>query len=137
MIFQSLFQALPMLVVEKIIEYLEGRPRASFDDDIDKHNEKKRFLHPLLSISDVWRKAVLASICDNCKIIYIDEQWDIEVTYPACPAGFSYSPRHNNLVKRVVVTAPSWVTLYDIHSREVITWSQYKGPIFPSATTLV
>ncbi|KAJ2828743.1 hypothetical protein FBU31_002845 [Coemansia sp. 'formosensis'] len=69
MICKPLFQALPMLVVEKIGEYLEGRHRAWFDDDIDRHNEKKWLLHPLFSISDVWREAVLASICDNCKIV--------------------------------------------------------------------
>ncbi|KAJ2754265.1 hypothetical protein GGI19_002528 [Coemansia pectinata] len=108
------YQSLPMLVTKKIIEYLEGRLRSAFDDDIDKHNETKKILHPLLSVGEVW------------------------LTYPAWSVGVSYSQfLRNNLVKRVVVTAPNWRNMHGKNSRETIAWSRYNGAIFPSATTLV
>ncbi|KAJ2062791.1 hypothetical protein GGI17_002179 [Coemansia sp. S146] len=56
----------------KIIEYLEGRPRNMFDDDIKKHNEKKKILYPLLSVGEVWCEVALLSICDNCEVTFND-----------------------------------------------------------------
>ncbi|KAJ2750497.1 hypothetical protein GGI19_005075 [Coemansia pectinata] len=53
MTIQPLFQAPPMLVAEKIVEYLEGRLRNAFDDAIDKHNETKKILHLLLSVDEL------------------------------------------------------------------------------------
>ncbi|KAJ2405056.1 hypothetical protein GGI10_005430 [Coemansia sp. RSA 2530] len=50
----SPFQALPMLVVYKIVEYLEGRSRSSFSLDIGAHNKGKEALTPLLSVSERW-----------------------------------------------------------------------------------
>ncbi|KAJ2873928.1 hypothetical protein GGH93_002836 [Coemansia aciculifera] len=83
MISQSLFLTLPMLVVEKIIEYLVGCPRNSLDKDIDKHNKKKKILYPLLTVGEIWCEAVLISIYDNCKVIFNDICGVFEVTYPA------------------------------------------------------
>ncbi|KAJ2862640.1 hypothetical protein GGH94_004157, partial [Coemansia aciculifera] len=136
--FQSLFQALPMLVTEKTIEYLEGRPRNYYDDDINKHNETKRIIYPLFSVSEIWREAALESICDDCEIVFDNAHGVFRVKYPAWPEGVSYSqfPR-NNMVKRVVVTAPGWKDMCDKSSAETIAWSRYNGAIFPSAITLV
>ncbi|KAJ2063626.1 hypothetical protein GGI17_001562 [Coemansia sp. S146] len=138
MIFQSLFQALPMLVVEKIIEYLVGHPRNSFDDDIKRHSETKIVLYPLLSISEIWCEAALVSICDSCEVVFNDARGVFNVNYPAWPKGVSYSGfRRERLVKRVVVTAPGWEDVCDETSREAIAWSQYEDAIFLSATNLV
>ncbi|KAJ2262420.1 hypothetical protein GGI01_001557, partial [Coemansia sp. RSA 376] len=59
------FQTLPMLIVRKTIEYLEKRASKSFDFDMDAHNKGKSVLTPLLSVSERWCTAALASICDN------------------------------------------------------------------------
>ncbi|KAJ2097984.1 hypothetical protein GGI09_003547 [Coemansia sp. S100] len=101
---RPLFQTLPMLIVRKVIEYLEGRSRTSFDIDINKHNEKKAVLAPLLMVSEGWRTAALESICDNCTIAFNYSSRAIKVTIPAWPASFSYPRfRKSRLVKRVVV----------------------------------
>ncbi|KAJ2073261.1 hypothetical protein GGH13_002122 [Coemansia sp. S155-1] len=135
---QPLFLTLPMLVVEKIIKYLEGRPRGSFDEDIDYQNEMKKVLYPLLSIGEIWYEAVLVSICDSCKIVFDDAHGVFKIYFPAWPEGFSYTGFHNyNLVKRVVMVAPSWEDVCDKDASETIAWSRYNGAIFPSATTLV
>ncbi|KAJ2827626.1 hypothetical protein GGI24_002600 [Coemansia furcata] len=39
-----------MLIVRKVVEYLEGRSRTHFDHDIDKHNATKAVLTPLLYV---------------------------------------------------------------------------------------
>ncbi|KAJ2458326.1 hypothetical protein GGF42_002136, partial [Coemansia sp. RSA 2424] len=46
----SLFQTLPMLLVEMTVEYLEGHSRNALDTDIDTnlYNEGKIDLTPLL-----------------------------------------------------------------------------------------
>ncbi|KAJ2053963.1 hypothetical protein H4S04_000340 [Coemansia sp. S16] len=135
---QPLFLTLHMLVVEKIIKYLEGRPRGSFDEDIDYQNEMKKVLYPLLSIGEIWYEAVLVSICDSCKIVFDDAHGVFKIYFPAWPEGFSYTGFHNyNLVKRVVMVAPSWEDVCDKDASETIAWSRYNGAIFPSATTLV
>ncbi|KAJ2112172.1 hypothetical protein IW146_004809 [Coemansia sp. RSA 922] len=138
MTFQSLFLSLPMLVTEKIVEYLVGRPSNMFNSDIYSHYEAKKDLYPLLSVSQAWREAALVSICDSCRIIYNYDHGVIEVSYPAWPKDYSY-PRFNknHAVRRVVVTAPRWKNVCDETSREAIAWSQYSGAIFPSATNLV
>ncbi|KAJ2753385.1 hypothetical protein GGI19_003174 [Coemansia pectinata] len=138
MIFQSLFQTLPMLVVEKVIEYLVGHPRNSFDDDIKKHNKKKKILYPLLSVSEIWCEAALVSICDSCEVVFNDARGIFDENYPAWPKGVSYSGfRRERLVKRVVMTAPGWRDICYQTSREANAWSQYEGAIFPPATNLV
>ncbi|KAJ2873295.1 hypothetical protein GGH93_003322 [Coemansia aciculifera] len=138
MIFQSLFQTLPILVVEKIIEYLVGHPRSSFDDDIRRHSEMKVVLYPLLSVSEIWCEAALVSICDSCEVVFNDARGIFDENYPAWPKGVSYSGfRRERLVKRVVVTAPGWRDICYQTSREANAWSQYEGAIFPSATNLV
>ncbi|KAJ2061673.1 hypothetical protein GGI17_002937 [Coemansia sp. S146] len=135
---RSPFQTLPMLIVHKVIEYLEGRRRTSFNADIDKHNETKSVLTPLLSVGERWRMVALDSICDNCKFDFDAKRESVEVTYPAWPADFSYPQfRKNHLVKRVVVVATLWADLYIGKFCEVIAKPQYESLMFSSATTLV
>ncbi|KAJ2017804.1 hypothetical protein GGI14_002738 [Coemansia sp. S680] len=135
---RSLLQVLPIVVVEMVIEYLLERRRNTFHKDIDKHNEPKRILYPLLSAGDVWREAVLVSICDNCEIVFDSARGVFQIYFPAWPSYFSYPGFCNyKLVKRVIVTAPSWKNLCDKNSRETIAWSRYNGAIFPLATNLV
>ncbi|KAJ2875580.1 hypothetical protein GGH93_001454 [Coemansia aciculifera] len=135
---RSPFQTLPMFIVYKVIEYLEGRRRTSFNTDIDEHNETKSVLTPLLSVSEHWRMAALDSICDNCKFDFDAKRESVEVTYPAWPADFSYPRfRKNHLVKRVVVVATLWADLYVGKFCEVIAKPQYESLMFSSATTLV
>ncbi|KAJ2048564.1 hypothetical protein H4S04_003757 [Coemansia sp. S16] len=138
MTFPSLFQTLPMLVMEKIIEYILERPRNSFDDDIKMYGKEKVFLTPLLSVSELWREAALASICDSCRIGYNGALKAVELKYFALPADFSYSrSRRHNFVKRVVLTAPAWGDMCIHEFSEATAWLQWENPVFPSATTLV
>ncbi|KAJ2104549.1 hypothetical protein GGI09_000052 [Coemansia sp. S100] len=132
------FQTLPMLIVYKVIEYLEGRRRTAFNSDIDEHNKTKAVLTPLLRVSERWRMAALDSICDNCKFDFDASCNSVEVTYPAWPADFLYPRfRKNHLVKRVVVAATLWADLYIGKFCEVISRPQYESLMFSSATTLV
>ncbi|KAJ2747485.1 hypothetical protein GGI20_000474 [Coemansia sp. BCRC 34301] len=50
---QSPFRTLPMLIVRKVVKYLEGRSSNSFGTDIDEHNKKKDVHAPLLSVTAV------------------------------------------------------------------------------------
>ncbi|KAJ2882037.1 hypothetical protein IWW38_005712, partial [Coemansia aciculifera] len=49
-VLRSPFQSLPLLIVRKVVEYLEGRSSNSFDVDVVKHNKGKAVLTPLLSV---------------------------------------------------------------------------------------
>ncbi|KAJ2862850.1 hypothetical protein GGH94_004005 [Coemansia aciculifera] len=101
-----------MLVMEKIIEYLVGCPRNSFDANMDRHNTKKGILVPLLSIGEFWREAVLVSICDNCAISFNNKSGGFKVAFPAWPAAFSYPRfRKGYLVKRVIVAVPHLIDM--------------------------
>ncbi|KAJ2058673.1 hypothetical protein GGI17_004900 [Coemansia sp. S146] len=135
---QSLFQTLPMLLVRKVVEYLEGRSRTLFDIDISKHNEKKAVLTPLLLVSERWRTAALESICDNCRLTFNYSSRAVKVTIPAWPASFSY-PRFlkSHLVKRVVVPLYLWKYMCDGAFCEALSTIEYENLSFPNANTLV
>ncbi|KAJ2423031.1 hypothetical protein GGF41_003286 [Coemansia sp. RSA 2531] len=75
------FQTLPILIVYKIVEYLEGRPKYFLGLDIDKHNKLKTALVPLLLVSERWRIAALESICDNCALDFDDSYDDIKILH--------------------------------------------------------
>ncbi|KAJ2450549.1 hypothetical protein GGF42_004461, partial [Coemansia sp. RSA 2424] len=132
----SLFQTLPLLLVEQIIKYLLECPRDSADY-IDEHNKRKATLTPLLSISQLWCEAVLVSICDRCSVNFNATSGKFEVKYYAWPTGFSY-PRfpRNSVVKRVSVWAPRWLDLCRGRYGETSTKAWGTSVLFPSATTL-
>ncbi|KAJ2401128.1 hypothetical protein GGI10_006099, partial [Coemansia sp. RSA 2530] len=134
----SLFQTLPSLVVEMIIEYLQGRPRNTLDPDNKKHNQKKIVLRPLLDVRLLWRVAVLNSICDNCELSYSHRRKAIEERFPVWPAGFLY-PQFGttSLVKRVVVRARLSSDVGKIGFRAVINTPQYANMSYPSAKSLI
>ncbi|KAJ1925745.1 hypothetical protein GGI09_000364 [Coemansia sp. S100] len=134
----SLFQTLPLLILEKVVEYLAERPRDSFDTDIDKRNECKEVLYPLLSVSERWREAALASLCDNCQIRFDNSPKGLSMTYLALPSGFPF-PRHRgqSLVKQVIVNVPSWSDIYSRKFRNISSRSKVDFPVFPSATILM
>ncbi|KAJ2859548.1 hypothetical protein GGH94_006050 [Coemansia aciculifera] len=133
----SPFQTLPMLIVDKVVEYLEGRSTNLRDSNLDKHNRNMKVLRPFLRVSEYWRAAALASICDNCEIRFDDSPKGYSVRYHALPAGFPF-PQHRGetLVKLVFVRAPS---MCDIYGRKFRTrsWLELDFPIFPSATKLI
>ncbi|KAJ2062814.1 hypothetical protein GGI17_002202 [Coemansia sp. S146] len=101
----SPLQTLPMLIVEKVVGYLEERPRNLFDTDIDidlvEYNMAKAS-RQLLWVSERWRVAALSIICDNCEINFDNTPKGFSVRYPALPPNFSL-PQYNmeKLVKRV------------------------------------
>ncbi|KAJ2750004.1 hypothetical protein GGI19_005351 [Coemansia pectinata] len=135
---RSLFQTLPMLLVRKVVEYLEGRSRASFDIDISKHNERKAVLNPLLLVSERWRAAALESICDNCTLSFNYSSRAVEVAIPAWPADFSYPRfRKSRLVKRVVVPLYLWKDMCDGAFCEALSTIQYENLSFPAANALI
>ncbi|KAJ2440492.1 hypothetical protein GGF42_007607, partial [Coemansia sp. RSA 2424] len=79
-----------MLIVRKVVEYLEGRSRNSFDRVLDKHNLNKAVLIPLLSVSERWRTAALMSVCDNCELAFDHYRRAVEIAYPAFPDDLSH-----------------------------------------------
>ncbi|KAJ2619498.1 hypothetical protein GGF44_005619, partial [Coemansia sp. RSA 1694] len=126
-----------MLAVDMIVEYLEGRSRNAFYANIDDHNMYKAALAPLLLVSQHWRTAALASICDNCSLRYDKSCDTVEVTYPAWPAYLSYpSSDKSNLVRHVVVKISSWIDMRDGALSEPLAERERKYSVFPSATVL-
>ncbi|KAJ2730736.1 hypothetical protein IW152_005035 [Coemansia sp. BCRC 34962] len=136
----SRFQTLPILVVEKIVEYVERRSRNSFDDQIRKHNNRKAILRPLLYVSVVWRMVVMCSICDNCVIHLKYFSSSVDVKYPAWPDGLTYPRIHRtNLVKRVSIWIPHWneISKGKFTEANAVLRSKGTGVVFPNATSLV
>ncbi|KAJ2452481.1 hypothetical protein GGF42_004021 [Coemansia sp. RSA 2424] len=134
---QSLFQALPTLVEDMIVEYLEGRSRNSFYANIDNYNMYKAALAPLLFVGQHWRAAALPSICDNCSLMYDSYLDTIEVDFPACPADFSYRlVDKNSHIKHVAVRVSTWTHIRNGAFSETPIKPKYKDMVFPSATTL-
>ncbi|KAJ2095850.1 hypothetical protein GGI16_005064, partial [Coemansia sp. S142-1] len=134
----SLFQTLPMSIVDKIVEYLEGSSKNLCDSNLDKHNKRKKVLRPLLHVSEYWRAAALGSLCDNCEICLDDSPEGYIVRYHALPVGFPFPQyRGEILAKLVVVCVPSMI---DIFGRKFSTDPSLLTPdfpIFPSATKLI
>ncbi|KAJ2833937.1 hypothetical protein GGI24_000626 [Coemansia furcata] len=136
----SPFQTLPILVVEMIIEYVERRPRNTFNDSIRKHNVTKKLLRPLLHVSEIWRRAAVRSFCDNCVIRLKYFRDSVDIKYPAWPTGLTYPKVHrSNLVKRVVIWAPYWKEVTDERFNIYTANLRGKGNevVFPSATSMV
>ncbi|KAJ2799446.1 hypothetical protein H4S07_005435, partial [Coemansia furcata] len=137
----SPFQILPMLIVEKVIECLEGFPRNGFDADIsrdvDGYNKAKR-VKELLWVSERWRVAAFSTICDNCEINFDNSSKGYSVRYPPFPAGFPFpQSRAEMLVKRVVVMVSSQCDICDEKSRCIHFRPNLKLPVFPPAATLM
>ncbi|KAJ2893763.1 hypothetical protein IWW38_002775 [Coemansia aciculifera] len=133
----ALFQTLPMLIVRKVVEYLEGRSSNSFNADMAKYNEGKSVLAPLLTVGERWCAAALASLCNNCLVKFDYASESVRVTYPAWPED-APNPRvrKNHLAKRVVVSAPLWEEMCDGKFCKAIERPEYEGLVFLSATTL-
>ncbi|KAJ1905835.1 hypothetical protein GGI09_003003 [Coemansia sp. S100] len=135
---RSPFQTLSMLIVHKVVEYLEGRRKNFFSSDIAEHNKKKSVLVPLLFVSERWRSAALESICDNCEISFDYSRRAVEMDFPAWPTDFSYPGfRKAPHVKRVVVKVGLWRDMCDDTFTKTIARPQYEGVSFPSANSLV
>ncbi|KAJ2864678.1 hypothetical protein GGH94_002768 [Coemansia aciculifera] len=137
----SLFQTLPMLIVEKVVEYLEARTRNAFDTDIDididQYNMAKT-VRPFLWVSERWRVAALSIICDNCEINFDNTPKGFSMKYPALPDSFSFTQyRMEKLVKRVVVTSLSWSDICSGKFSSTPSGPEFNFPIFPSAATLM
>ncbi|KAJ2030294.1 hypothetical protein IWW57_001257 [Coemansia sp. S610] len=133
----SSLQMLPLLIVRKVVEYLEGRSGTSFNPDIDAHNKAKAVIAPLLFVGERWRVAALESICDNCQLTFNHSRQAVEVTIPAWPTTFTY-PQYcrSKHVKRVVVKAALWEDMCDGVFSEVMSMVQYENLSFPFANTL-
>ncbi|KAJ2032666.1 hypothetical protein IWW57_000098 [Coemansia sp. S610] len=126
-----------MLLVHKVVEYLQGRRKNSFSSNIDEHNKKKTALIPLLMVSERWRTAALESICDNCVVSFDYGPKAVKVKTPAWPADFSYPGfRKARLVKRVVVTVGLWRDMCDGTFCSTLSEMQYEGVAFPAARYL-
>ncbi|KAJ2896205.1 hypothetical protein IWW38_002089, partial [Coemansia aciculifera] len=121
----------------KVVEYLEGRSRNSFDADMTKHNEGKAILAPLLSVGPHWYAVAIASICDNCLIKFDYDSESVRVTYPAWPTDTPrWRLRKNHLAKWVIVSVPLWGDMCDGKFCDVLTRPEYEGVVFRSATIL-
>ncbi|KAJ2404286.1 hypothetical protein GGI10_005560 [Coemansia sp. RSA 2530] len=99
-----------MLIVERVVEYLEERARNSFDTELDinisKYNREK-VVYPLLWVSERWRVAALSVICNSCKIHFDASANGFDMKYPALSDDLSYPQCHmERLVKRAVAMAP-------------------------------
>ncbi|KAJ2691070.1 hypothetical protein IWW39_000278 [Coemansia spiralis] len=128
---------MPMFLVHKVVEYLQGRRKNSFSSNIDEHNKKKTALIPLLMVSERWRTAALESICDNCVVSFDYGSKAVKVKTPAWPADFSYPGfRKARLVKRVVVTVGLWRDMCDGTFCSTLSEMQYEGVAFPAARYL-
>ncbi|KAJ2256289.1 hypothetical protein GGI13_001246, partial [Coemansia sp. RSA 455] len=133
----SQFQTLPMLVVCKVVEYLEGRSRNLFELSATEHNKRKVILAPLLLVSERWRTAALESICDNCELAFIHSRRAFEVRFPAWLADYSYPRfRKTHLVKQVTVSAFLWKDMCDGAFCDVAAMPQYENMSFPAAKTI-
>ncbi|KAJ2336061.1 hypothetical protein GGI00_001043 [Coemansia sp. RSA 2681] len=135
----SLFQTLPMLLVEMTVEYLEGYPRNALDTDIDTnlYNEGKIDLTPLLWVSERWRRAALSSICNNCVLSYSGGPNEYKIKYPALPSCFSGSKYgFETLVRRVTVHSPSWSDICSGAFNGTLNQARHKCPIFSLATDI-
>ncbi|KAJ2755158.1 hypothetical protein GGI19_001868 [Coemansia pectinata] len=133
----SPFQTLPTLIVEMVVEYLEGRPRSELNQDMTEHQNSKAILTPLLSVSECWRAAALSSICDHCELTFDHRHQVAKVTIPALPADFSYRGfRQAPLVKRVMVTANLWRDMCDGAFCKTMSTVLYESLLFPSASVL-
>ncbi|KAJ2107679.1 hypothetical protein GGI16_001434 [Coemansia sp. S142-1] len=127
----SPFQTLPMLVVCKVVEYLEGHSTNSFELSATEHHERKVILTPLLLVSERWRTAALESICDNCELAFIHSRRAFEVRFPAWPADYSYPRfRKTHLVKQITVSAFLWKDMCDG------AFCDYESMSFPAAKTI-
>ncbi|KAJ2752844.1 hypothetical protein GGI19_003546 [Coemansia pectinata] len=105
--------------------------------NIDQYNMAKT-VRPLLWVSERWRVAALSIICDNCEINFDNTPKGFSMKYPALPDSFSFTQyRMEKLVKRVVVTAPSWSDICSGRFSSTPSGPEFDFPIFPSAATLM
>ncbi|KAJ1916843.1 hypothetical protein LPJ71_001897 [Coemansia sp. S17] len=126
-----------MLIVEMIVEYLEGRHRNQLFLGTKEHRQNKSALTPLLSVSECWRAAALISICDQCELTFYYCHKVAKVTIPALSADFSYRGfRQTPLVKRVMVTANLWRDMCNGEFCKATSTVQFEGMMFPSANVL-
>ncbi|KAJ2686705.1 hypothetical protein IWW39_003453 [Coemansia spiralis] len=134
---RSPFQTLPMLIVYKVVEYLEGCPRKLHGSTSDEFKKKSDTLAPLLMVSERWCAAALASICSVCTLSFSHSREAIEVRFPGWPSSIPHAPfRKTHLAKKVIALADVWQNLCDGKFCEVITLPQYETLSFPSAKFL-
>ncbi|KAJ1900346.1 hypothetical protein LPJ71_005824 [Coemansia sp. S17] len=127
-----------MLLIYKVVEYLEGRSKHKLDLDVNTHNKLKVALVPLLSVSEHWRRAALESICDTCTLDFDQPYETRKIVFPAWPADFKHTRLcKTNLVKRAVFPATLGRTVVDKIANEGIRWLQCRGVVAPNARTML
>ncbi|KAJ1903176.1 hypothetical protein LPJ71_005281 [Coemansia sp. S17] len=126
-----------MLVVYKVVEYLEGSSKHSPIPNVGEHTKAKRALVNLLSVGGHWRMAALESICNVCHLNFNQSRKTFDMSAPVLPDDFTLSWLSNaHLVKRAFMS----VTLEKILAEGLICakltrlWSE--GAVFPTTKDL-
>ncbi|KAJ2105537.1 hypothetical protein GGI16_002312, partial [Coemansia sp. S142-1] len=131
------FQTLPMLLVYKIVEYLDYRSKHSFNLNGDTSIANRFNLFPLLSVSERWRKAALRSLYDFCHLNFNQPRKIPVVASPRFPTGFPFSWMGNaHLVKHVCVESTLEKALSEGFFCAPLTKLQNEGIVFSAATSL-
>ncbi|KAJ2096373.1 hypothetical protein IW146_010380, partial [Coemansia sp. RSA 922] len=131
------FQTLPMLIVYKVVEYLDGRSSPRSDFKANSRGDFKHLLLPLLSVSERWRKAALESLYDFCHLNFNQSHKIPVVASPLLPTGFPFSWMGNaHLVKHVCVESTLEKVLSEGFFCAPLTKLQNEGIVFSAATSL-
>ncbi|KAJ2052045.1 hypothetical protein GGH13_008540 [Coemansia sp. S155-1] len=133
------FQTLPMLLVYKIVEYLDCRSKYSFNSNGDTSIINRFNLFPLLSVSERWRKAALRSICGTIHLHSNQSQKTFGIS-PLVPPddNFPLSWSSNaHLVKRVFVASTLEHALSEGFFCAALTRLWSGSVVFSAATTLI
>ncbi|KAJ1916705.1 hypothetical protein LPJ71_001916 [Coemansia sp. S17] len=128
---------MPMPIVYKVVEYLDGRSRPRSDFKANSRGDFKHLLLPLLSVSERWRKAALESLYDFCHLNFNQSHKIPVVASPLLPTGFPFSWMGNaHLVKHVCVESTLEKVLSEGFFCAPLTKLQNEGIVFSAATSL-
>ncbi|KAJ2353573.1 hypothetical protein GGH92_000573 [Coemansia sp. RSA 2673] len=127
-----------MLIVYKVVEYLEGSSKHSPIPNVSEHAKAKRALVDLFSVGGHWRMAALESICNVCHLSFNQSCKTFDMSLPVLPDDdFPLSWLSNaHLVKRAFMS----ITLEKILAEGLICakltrlWSE--GAVFPTTKDL-
>ncbi|KAJ1893351.1 hypothetical protein GGI16_005463 [Coemansia sp. S142-1] len=126
-----------MLIVYKVVEYLEGSSKHSPILNFSEHAKAKRALIDLLSVGGHWRMAALESICNVCHLNFNQSRKTFAISPLVLPDDdFPLSWLSNaHLVKRVFVASTLEHALSEgFCAKRTRLWSEGVG--FPATKDL-
>ncbi|KAJ2053736.1 hypothetical protein GGI08_004749 [Coemansia sp. S2] len=132
----SVFQILPLHIVQAVVDHIENGSRQTFDGLKDTHLERSTLSVQLLWVCHNLREVVLARYCNNYQLFIRSKEW-VKSEFYSLPYGVQDpGPAAYHFAKHLTIVTDLH-TVFSGGASEILCQAPYNGCPFPKARSLV